>query len=126
IWIDKFGHYDGSNLYDDTNFGVVFGVIGSSNAWVTSCVLDFADYNNELYAATEEPAILFGSTDGITWSAVSNCPMTNYYAMWQLEPFQGQLYLGYGTNCTYPNNPQLTGLPGGLLAYMDSSISAHK
>jgi len=57
-----------------------------------------------------------------------NCPTTNYYALWQLAPFQGQLYLGYGTNCTQDPNDidnRLTGPPGGLLAYMDSSQTWH-
>jgi len=89
---DIFGHYDGTNLYFDTNFG-------------NSCVVDFAEYNNELYAGTEECAYLFGSTNGINWSIVLGCP-GDAYALWQLQPFQGQLYLGYDN---------------GQLGYMDSS-----
>lgn len=89
---DVFGHYDGTNLYSDTNFG-------------NSCVVDFAEYNNKLYAGTQECAYLYGSTNGINWSVVLGCPNSTY-ALWQLEPFQGQLYLGYGD---------------GELGYMDSS-----
>jgi hypothetical protein len=95
IWSDIFGHYDGNNLHYDTNL-------------FRSCVVDFAEYNNKLYAATEEDADLLGSTDGVNWADVLDYNDT--YALWQLAPFQGQLYLGYGN---------------GLLAYMDSSNVWH-
>jgi len=95
IETDLFGRYDGTNLYFDADFG-------------NSCVLDFAEYNNSLYAGTEECAYLFGSTNGINWSVVLGC--YGAYDLWELEPFQGQLYLGYDN---------------GQLAYMDSSNVWH-
>ncbi len=88
---DNFGRYDETNFYLDAAFG-------------NSCVVDFAEYNNELYAGTQECAYLFGSTNGINWSIALDCP-NNTYSLWELEPFQGQLYLGYGN---------------GQLGYMDS------
>ena len=106
ILADVFGHYDGTNIYEDADFA-------------DSCVLDFATFNNKLYAASEEPAILFGSTNGTNWSSVTTCP-TNNYALWQLVPFQGQLFLGYGTNCTDNKGPT-----AGQLAYIDSSQTWH-
>ena len=95
IWSDMFGRYDGTNLYFDTDF-------------YNSGVVDFAEYNNKLYAGAEECAYLFGSTDGINWSVVLDC--NGAYALWGLEPFQGQLYLGYDN---------------GQLACMDSSENWH-
>ncbi len=92
LYGDYFGHYDGTNLYFDADFG--FGG-----------VVDFAEYNNKLYAGTEDSASLYGSTDGINWSLVLDGP-NNTYALWTLEPFQGQLYLGYDN---------------GQLGYMNSS-----
>jgi sugar lactone lactonase YvrE len=94
---DIFGHYDGTNLYFD--------------AYVPneSCVVDFAEYNNMLYAGTELDADVYGSTNGTNWSDVLPCPI-DAYALWKLQPFQGQLYLGYGD---------------GQLAYMDSSNVWH-
>ena len=91
IGTDLFGHYDECGLHFDADFG-------------NSCVVDFAEYNNKLYAATEMCAYLFGSTNGINWSIVLDCH--DAYALWKLAPFQGWLYLGYDT---------------GELAYMDSS-----
>ncbi|MGP8218916.1 MAG: BACON domain-containing protein [Limisphaerales bacterium] len=92
---DMFGRYDGNNFYYDTNFA-------------KSCIVNFAEYNNKLYAAGEEPADLFGSTNGINWSLVLS--YNSAYALWGMEPFQGQLYLGYSD---------------GTLAYIDSSEAWH-
>jgi sugar lactone lactonase YvrE len=92
---DMFGRYDGNNFYYDTNFA-------------KSCIVNFAEYNNKLYAAGEEPADLFGSTNGINWSLVLS--YNSAYALWGMEPFQGQLYLGYSD---------------GKLAYIDSSEAWH-
>ena len=92
---DMFGRYDGNNFYYDTNFA-------------KSCIVNFAEYNNKLYAAGEEPADLFGSTNGINWSLVLSD--NSAYALWGMEPFQGQLYLGYSD---------------GTLAYIDSSEAWH-
>jgi hypothetical protein len=92
---DIFGHYDGTNIYCDADL-------------FRSCVVDFAEYNNELYAATQENADLIGSTNGINWSDVID--YNQAYALWALQLFQGQLYLGYSD---------------GTLAYMDWSGMWH-
>jgi hypothetical protein len=86
---DAFGRYDGTNFYFDADFS-------------GSCIFDFAEYNNKLYAAAFEGR-LYGSTNGINWSVV-----LDYYGptLWELEPFQGKLYLGYDN---------------GELAYIDSA-----
>ncbi len=101
IYFTTFAHYDGTNFYFDADFGN-FG----------TGVADFAEYNNMLYAAgnnnlnsqSENIADLFSSTDGINWSVVPS--YGSPYALWGLQPFQGQLYLGYDN---------------GQLACMDSS-----
>jgi hypothetical protein len=90
---DSFGRYDGTNLYFDADFG-------------GSCIYDFAEYNNKLYAAAY-CGRLYGSTNGINWSLVLDCYGPH---LWELEPFQGKLYLGYDN---------------GELAYIDSAEIRH-
>ncbi len=92
INLDKFGRFDGFNLYDDAQ-------------WVGSCIYDFAEFNDTLYAAAYNGR-LFGSTDGINWSLVLG--YSQHRNIWELEPFQGHLYMSYHS---------------GLLARLDTSQS---
>ncbi len=93
LGFDKFGRYDGT-LYFDANFG-------------GSCIYDFAEYSNKLYAAAF-CGRLYSSTNGINWSLVLDCRGADH--LWKLDPFQGKLYLGYDD---------------GELAYIDSSEVWH-
>ncbi len=78
IWWDKFGRYDGADcLHDSFQSG--------------SCIYDFAPHAGALYAAAFAGR-LFRSTDGINWSVVLDYTGDN---IWELEPFQGYLYLAY-------------------------------
>jgi len=95
---DEFAHFDGTKLQFDAEKG-------------GSCVYDFAEFNNKLYGAALNGS-LYGSTDGVTWSAVLSDDNDNFYgwSIHQVEPFQDRLYLGY---------------ENGKLAYLDSSEAWH-
>ncbi len=78
IGYDIFGRFDGTNFYyDEFHSG--------------SCIYDFAEFNDALYGAAYTGRLL-RSTNGINWSVV-----LGYYDgnMWELEPFQGDLYMSY-------------------------------
>lgn len=75
---DYFGHYDGSSLTFDQSLG-------------GSCIYDFAEFNGALYGAAYMGRLL-SSTNGTSWSVARG----NYDGnMWELEPFQGDLYMSY-------------------------------
>lgn len=74
---DKFGRFDGTDFYYDVN---LYG----------SCIYDFAEFNNVLYAAAWAGRLL-SSSDGINWATIQSYAGSN---IWELEPFQGYLYMG--------------------------------
>jgi len=78
IGYDKFGRFDGTSFFYDAHLG-------------GSCIYDFAEFNNGLYGAAYIGR-LHRSTNGVSWYNV-----LGYYDgnMWELEPFQGYLYLSY-------------------------------
>ncbi|NIO07684.1 MAG: hypothetical protein GTO40_06615 [Deltaproteobacteria bacterium] len=79
INVDKFGRFDGYTFYDDLNHE-------------GSCIYDFAEFNDALYGAAYNGR-LFRSTDGIEWSMVLG--YSSDRNIWELEPFQGHLYMSY-------------------------------
>ena len=78
IGYDKFGRFDGTTFtYDENHYG--------------SCIYDFAEYDGALYGSAYQGR-MFRSANGINWSNV-----LGYYDgnMWELEVFQGLLFMSY-------------------------------
>jgi hypothetical protein len=78
---DCLGHYDGTSMiYDQYLSG--------------SCIYDFAEFNNKLYAGAWIGRLIWTSTG--FWDDYSDY----YYALdhiWELETFKGYLYIGAGS-----------------------------
>jgi hypothetical protein len=79
IGMDYFGHYDGTTFTFDADLG-------------GSCIWDFEVYDNSLYASAWYGRIHI-STDGTTWTTIRD---EQDYDSWELETFQGYLYLTTG------------------------------
>lgn len=76
---DYIGHWDGSIFYMD------------QTASTGSCIYDFADYGDYIYAAAYGGR-MWRSSDGVSWSQV----LSGYGAhMWELEIFQDLFYMAY-------------------------------
>ena len=80
IGYDCLGRYDGTTLiYDAFMDG--------------SCIYDFAEFNGKLYAGAWMGRLLWSSTGvGLSWS--DQYFSSIYDIIWELEPFQGYLYMG--------------------------------
>jgi len=76
---DRIGRWDGSTFYTDQTLQT------------GSCIYDFEDYGDYVYAAAYEGR-MWQSSDGTNWS-----PLLSYYDghMWELETFQNLLFMGY-------------------------------
>lgn len=78
-WMDSIGHYDGTTMvYDFNRYG-------------GSCIWDFAEFNNTLYAGAYTDTVYF-SRNGITWDFIDFSSDLNN--IWELEIFQNYLYMG--------------------------------
>jgi hypothetical protein len=77
--MDYLGRWDGTTFYDDADLG-------------GSCIYDFQAYNDELYSCAYEGRV-HRSSDGVTWTTIRDY---QYYYSWELETFQGALYLSTG------------------------------
>lgn len=79
---DLIGHWDGSAFHQD------------QTQMTGSCIYDFEDYGDNVYAAAYIGR-MWQSSDGIHWSLVPS--FESYYDgnMWELETFQGSLYMAY-------------------------------
>ena len=79
---DCFGRFDGSNMIFDAYM-------------IGSCIYDFAEFNNSLYAAAYDGRILWSLTGiGPSWSDQYVYAMGKLNHLWELETFQNHLYIG--------------------------------
>lgn len=89
IGYDCLGRYNGTSmLYDAFMSG--------------SCIYDFAEYDSEIYAAAWSSRLLWSATGtGYPWSYEE--PIPGIYHIWELEVYDGDLYMAYddGTLATY-------------------------
>jgi hypothetical protein len=58
-----------------------------------SCVWDFAEYNNELYACAYK-GLVYKSTNGFSWTAIRDTYQD--YNSWEIEAFRDYLYITDG------------------------------
>jgi hypothetical protein len=87
IGYDRFGRWDGSNFYADLEGG-------------GSCIYDYQDYGTCVYASAYDGR-LWRSNDAISWSNVLGFYDGN---MWELEEFQGLLYMSYSNGELYASD----------------------
>ena len=81
VW-DYIGHWDGSTFYQD------------QTEMTGSCIYDFEDYGDKIYAAAYEGR-MWQSSDIINWDVVLDYYEPDYPNIWELETFQGLLYMAY-------------------------------
>ncbi|MBN1392465.1 MAG: DUF11 domain-containing protein, partial [Sedimentisphaerales bacterium] len=82
IYYDLIGYYDGNDFTQVADLG-------------GSCIWDFEEYNNYLYASAFEGRV-HRSSDGNTWTTILDDPNEIDQA-WELEAFQGHLYVATGS-----------------------------
>ncbi len=81
IGYDNIGHYDGNSFTPDAYLN-------------GSCIWDFELYDSNLYASAYYGR-LHRSSDGNTWTTIRDY---QDYDSWELETFQGYLYVSTGPN----------------------------
>jgi len=81
---DRIGHWDGVTFHQD------------QPARTGSCIYDFQDFGNYVYA-TAYAGRMWRSPDGVSWSLVPE--FANYYDgnLWELESYNGLLYMAYAS-----------------------------
>ena len=82
IGFDNFGRWDGTDFYADLYGG-------------GSCIWDYEDYGDNVYASAY-CGRMWQSSNAMTWSVLLDYYLPDTYPdMWELETFQGSLYMSY-------------------------------